>query len=154
MRLLLFLGLLSVLTGCQAGYHFSQTYPVPTDGWSYNDTAIFDIPMADTAGRYDLLMDIDHTTDYAHQNLYVQIATVFPDKEEVIQTLSIDLADKQGRWYGDCRGAACRLHVVLQENAYFDRLGTHQVRVHQHMRFEPVLGVKKLHLMVRKRDLQ
>lgn len=143
--------LFSLLTACDRSHFYKTSITLEGSNWSYNDTLSYNVNIRDTSIRYDIGLEIVHTTDFAYQNLYVQIVTMFPDGELLTQTLPIDFADYTGLWYGNCRGELCQLRVVLQENAIFDQIGNHSFKVMQYMRIDPVPGITEVAMLLDKR---
>lgn len=148
-RLLIYLSALTlVMTSCGDPHFFLEKGELPSDGWKFADTLSYDFKIEDTAARYNIQLDVEHSPEYNYQNLYLQIFTQFPDGKQLDQTLSIDLADNKGGWYGNCSGSTCNLQVVLQQNAIFDRMGDHTLKITQYMRHEPVEGVHAVSLVL------
>lgn len=149
LRLSLYLSVLILgLVSCGDQHFFSEKGEVPPDGWNFADTLIYDFVIDDTTARYDIQLDVEHGSEYNYQNLYLQIFTQFPDGKELDQSLSMDLADSKGAWYGNCSGSTCNLHVVLQQNAIFDQIGVHTLKITQYMRHEPVEGIHTVSLVL------
>lgn len=137
---------------CGEDPYYSKTLSINEDLWSYTDTLDYEIEVVDTISTYDLMLDIAHSTEFAYQNLYIRIWTLFPDGIILDQTLPIDFADKKGNWYGDCNASNCDLRVILQENAHFDQMGLHRFRIVQYMRTDPVKGISAIEMMIDQRD--
>ena len=114
------------------------------DGWQYSDSLSYSFEISDTSKRYNIGLEIEHSVDYAYQNLYIQIVTRFPDGEVKKQTLPIDMADHTGQWYGACNSTSCDLTVMLQERAIFNQVGEHVFEIHQFMRVEPLTGLQAI----------
>lgn len=129
---------------CGKGHFHSETLPIDLSGWHYADSLTFQFEISDTSKRYDIGLEIEHSTDFEFQNVYVQIETHFPDGEQKTQTLPIDLADHTGQWYGSCGSSLCDLTVMLQEKAIFNQRGKHVFEVHQYMRVDPLPGIKTI----------
>ena len=137
--LLLTSGLL--LTSCGPDVVYDQAQPTANDGWAYADSLIFEFVIADTTRRYDMELALDHATDFATQNLYVELATEFPDGRRTVQPVSLELANNYGDWFGDCGAERCDFSVVLQPAARFDEVGAHRLVVKQFSRAERLRGV-------------
>jgi len=114
---------------------------IPASGWAYQDTLHYEFEIADTSQIYNLFLDLEHSTDFATQNLYVKLYTGFPNGQRPAQRLSIDMADKTGAWLGNCSGEKCRLNIPIQSNAYFDQMGTYSFTVEQFMRVDSLSEV-------------
>jgi len=101
-----------------------------------------------------LNLEIDYSTTYRHQNLYVQIATLFPSKKRDVQTVSLELSNKIGAWLGDCSNESCTLLIPLQQQIYFQEIGGYEFVLKQFMRESPVSGINKFALKIEETDLQ
>jgi len=135
-----------LLQACGEKAYFSENAVLPDEGWTHDHQVSFTIPVSDTAGRYGLYLDIDHSTEYLFQNVYVNIFTTLPDGTETSQLLPIDFADKAGNWYGDCTSSRCDLRVTLQERTYFNQLGSYRITLEQATRNNPLRGINALEL--------
>ncbi len=144
--------LLLSISGCAEQRFYEQSYALANEEWSHEDVKDFSFEVQDTTARYDLMMSIDHNTSYEYQNLYLKLTTVYPDGESRTQELSVDFADTQGRWYGDCNAKTCKVEVTLQENAFFNQVGNHTIKVEQHMRISPVHYVQAVTLSLDMRE--
>ncbi len=152
--ILLLLSFLALLPGCKPDYILDQTQTVIDGVWDETDVKEFAFEIADTTCRYDVLLDIQHADTYGFQNLYVKIHTFYPQTESKAQPLSIELADKVGKWHGKCRGGICRTPVMLQENVKFTEIGKYRIALEPYMRMDPVQGINALKLMIQKHQDQ
>ena len=125
---------------------FQQSVDLDPEGWTYEEQVTYVIPVGDTTSRYQLYLDIDHSTEYLYQNIYLNIFTALPDGTETSQLLPIDFADKAGNWYGDCGSSRCDLRVTLQERTYFSQMGEYRITLEQATRSDPLQGINKLSL--------
>lgn len=152
MRYLPFLLLLlsGTLASCGSGYIYQKTWSIAETGWDYADSLVFEFEATDTAGRFDLLLDLAHADTFGNQNLYIRIHTYFPDGKSDTRSVSLELADKAGYWFGRCRSGNCSLQLVLQEAAVFQQAGTYRFVIEQYTRVNPLPGVKSLSLAVQK----
>ena len=142
--------LLLGIWGCAEQRFYEQSYELTNEEWYYEDVKDFTFVVQDTTARYDLMMSINHSTSYEYQNLYLKLTTVYPDRESRTQELSVDFADSQGRWYGDCNSKSCKVAVTLQRNAFFNQTGSHTIKVVQHMRISPIQHVQAVTLSLDK----
>ena len=152
LRFLPFLYGCCLLAACGPNIIYEKETPIPDAAWTYADSLTFDFAIVDTAGIYNLFLDVTHGPDYAYQNLYTRLVTEFPDGRTLDQTLSLELADKTGRWNGNCGGTTCTARIALQEGAYFDLAGEYTLTVHQYMRKASLPGVQAVGLAVEKTE--
>ncbi len=132
------------LSSCGENYILEEHFDVPNQTWTYQDSMMISVPVTDTKQRYNLYLDVTHTTEYSYQNLYVQINTKFPSGKRVEDKVSLELADDTGKWYGNCNSESCTLRIVLQANVYFKEAGEHQISIEQYMRKDALEGVQAL----------
>jgi len=140
--------LMGALASCGPNYVFEQSYPISKQEWTYRDSLNFNFSIQDTSKVYNLYLDLEHSTDYSFQNLYVQIYTKFPSGKRLKEMVSLELADKAGGWYGDCGSKWCRLSIPIQEGAYFNAKGNYAITMAQYMRKNPLEGIKSIALKI------
>ena len=128
-------------TACQESFFYEETIQLSEENWNYQDSLQFTVNIQDTTQRYDLYLDIVHTTDYPFQNLYTKVTTKYPSKKRIGRQVNIDFADPTGKWYGNCSSQSCNLRVVLQQNAFFNELGAHTITFEQFTRTEKLKGI-------------
>ncbi len=129
---------------CGDNYLFEKNYTIEKGEWMYENTLDYAFEITDTTKIYNLLLEVEHSTDYAYQNCYFKIYTQFPSGEKTDQLLSIDLADGIGRWQGDCGSSTCTVLLDIQKQVFFNALGTHTITLEQYMRKNPLKGIEQL----------
>ena len=130
-----------LITSCSdKNYISNQSESIMDGAWKYEDTKDYTFDIADTSKVYNVYLALNHAEDYAYQNLYLKIHTLFPSGKKLEQQVSFELADKYGKWYGDC-GSNCELLVGLQKGAYFNETGKHTITLEQFMRKDPILSL-------------
>ena len=146
----LYLALAFLLSACGPNYVYNHQTSFDNDTWTYQAIQQHQVEIKDISHLYNLIIGVKHSPEYAYQNLYVKITTVFPNQEKREQVVSLNLADGSGAWYGKCSGKTCRLEIPIQQNAIFEQAGTYQFSIEQYMRTEKVEGVKGLSFKVEK----
>ena len=135
---------LLLMTGCGPKVVFEKT--VKLNGvWTYANSQSFEFEVKDTTPAYDLFLDVSHISDFPYQNIYTQVKTVFPDRKEVEHVISLNLADENNQWVGDCSSSSCLAHLVLSENIYFNTPGRYKIILQQFGRKDSLQGVESLH---------
>lgn len=142
----------ALILGCGSDYMYEKSYPIDSSNWTYADRLDFTFDIEDSLSIYNLWLEVEHSVDYDYQNLYTRIHTRFPSGQELTEALSLELADKIGRWYGDCNSRNCSLKIPIQQGAFFDQLGTYQITVEQFMRKDPINGIRTISFMVEQTD--
>lgn len=146
--LLPFLMLLLLFSSCGEKPYFSNSVEFEAGIWSYGNLFENDFIVMDTSSTYDLVLDVIHDRNYPFQNLYMNISTYFPADTNATDLLSIDMADKFGQWYGNCRGEKCNLRVFLQQNVSFRDPGDYRVVFEQYTRRENLSGIYELNFRI------
>lgn len=136
---ILFLGLI----GCDTSV-FSDRKEITNDVWTYSDAKIFEFEAPDTQSLYDLYLSVDHSQNFEYQNLYMQLQTIYPNKDTLTQPFSIDLSDKFGNWISECSSSSCRRTALLQPQTRFEYLGTYQLVINQFSRKDSLSGLQAL----------
>ena len=128
--------------GPEVVYNKQQDFP--NGGWAYADSVTFVYPVTDTTAQYDLVLTVDHTTDFAYQNFYVQLDTYLPDGQHLSQPLSLQLADNFGEWYGECSKESCVIEIALQQGTRFTEIGEHRLVVTQFSREDELQDITEV----------
>ncbi len=137
--------LLSIsLAACGSNFVYEETHRLAAEGWPYGEELAFGFDISDTAQLYNLHLVLEHSTRFDYQNMYVKIQTRFPNGEVLEEQVSLELADKFGRWSGKCRGEQCKLPIVIQQKAYFNQVGEHKIAIAQWTRTNPLLAIQSL----------
>lgn len=142
---LLVFGVAMLLIGCNSNTIYHEKQEISDFIWDKNERITFQFDIADTSQRYNILANIRHTNFYVFSNLWVMVYTTYPDGTELEpERLPLDLADVDGRWYGDCAGDICDLEVYIQQNVRFEQVGTYTIAFEQIMRSKDVPSLESL----------
>lgn len=148
----IFIGIL--LVGCGPNYIFEEEKALASGAWTYADTLTFDFNIVDTTKVYNLYLEVDHSTGYRFQNLYVKIKTKFPKGNQIEQTVSLELANKFGLWLGDCGSENCEIIIPIQEQVYFQESGEYRIILEQFMRENPLKKLNSFGVKIEETDLK
>ncbi len=133
---------------CEKTYLLDKKYEIANQQWSYKDSLNFDFEIKDTMKIYNLYLEIEHGESYPFQNLYVMTHTKFPSGARPSQSLSIDLAEKSGKWQGKQSGNNWAQRVDLQQGAFFSESGKYCLTLAQFMRKDSLPEVKSVRFIV------
>ncbi len=147
MRYIIFFSLLS-LWACNDSNLYEDTKTIPAH-WKYADKIAFDYEVKDTTKAYDLLLKISHADNFAYENLYVMITTIFPGGDTTRNPLSLQIAGPDGQWQGSCSGQTCELSIPVSSGAYFKKPGKYSLIFEQYSREEALSGMETLGLTIR-----
>ncbi len=130
------------LTACgpDAVFAGSRTFDAEV-GWKADDVARFDWQVEDTLKRYDFFIDLRHNQDYPFTNMYLFVDYTFPNGLTRKDTISCDLADQRGRWYGSGFGNLIGHRIGFRQNTGFPLQGDYTVKIAHGMRLDPLRGM-------------
>jgi gliding motility-associated lipoprotein GldH len=137
---------------CEPGYFFEEEKNIPNGQWTYRDTLDFKFAVADTTALYNLYLDFSHADSFPSQNLYVRLHTRFPDGRRLSKPISFDFFDAEGNPTGKCSGHACRAHIAIQQNAFFNQAGEYLLTLEQFTRRDSLEGLRSVGLAIEKTE--
>lgn len=157
-RIVCLLLLSLLLIGCGPNFVYEHDYEIGDAGWAHDQPLRFAFEVSDTQQLYNLHLLLGHTPDFGYQNMYVQIRTIFPDGQEQEEAVSLEIADKFGRWLGRCRSNSCDLPIIIQQKAYFNQIGEHRIEIGQWTRETSLKAIQslgfKLEALAEKREYE
>jgi gliding motility-associated lipoprotein GldH len=145
--LILFSILFFTLLSCGPKVIFDQKVSV-SDPWLYEKNIKFDFEVTDETKKYDLILILSHSDVFSYENLYINATTVFPDGTKTTNPVSLQLADENGKWLGDCSGDNCKIPVEMSSRAYFKNKGKYSIILQQFSRKDSLDGISAIELKV------
>ena len=143
---LLFLALF--LFSCGPDYILDEEKEITNQAWTYGDSLSFNVDISNPTEIYNLYLDVEHSTEYGYQNMYIRLHSIFPDGKRVTEKVSVELMAKGGRWKGDCNSEECEYRMSIHEGATFKQAGNYRFVIEQFMRKNPLEGVQNLGLKI------
>jgi gliding motility-associated lipoprotein GldH len=139
-----------VLSSCKNDVIAKADFELPDNQWLAGDikTMTFDAP--DTTQGYQLELKVNHSDDYLFQNLYVRTTTSFPSGKDVVSITSLELANADGTWAGDCSGKKCSITLPLQTGFEFPEVGTYKWQIEPYMRSDTTTGIRSIEVLFKK----
>lgn len=120
------------------------------DQWLAGDIKTMTFEAPDTTEGYLLELKVTHANDYLFQNFYVRTTTSFPSGKEVVSVTSLELANADGTWTGDCSGKKCSISLPLQTGFSFPEVGTYKWQIEPWMRSDTTRGIKSIEVIFKK----
>lgn len=144
-----------LFAACERVPLYEQSHDLNSEqGWGYDNSYSFNFAIEDTSKSYELLLDLGHSREYKHENLYLQLTTAFPGGDTTRSPLSLELANKAGQWYGKCSGKYCHVSIPLQEKIHFQEPGNYALIFDQFMREPQVEGIGSIRLRLYEEEPQ
>ncbi len=134
--------------GCNGHVIFQERTEIQDNNWSYNYPLEFNVEIIDENIVYDILLDIEHSREFGYANLYTGLTFISPGPDTTYQKVSIDLADKLGRWLGTCKGNECSSQLIIAATHRFKKEGINKIIVEQYSREENLPGIKSIELTI------
>jgi len=137
--------LVFTVIGCESAY-YSKSYAFSDSTWQYDEPKSFDFEISDTLHAYDMVLTINHRDIFPYQNLYLKTQTTFPSDTTIEQSLSLEIANAAGFWFGECSGSKCELSIPIQSNVHFKEIGKYRLQVEQYTRTDTLQGIDRIKL--------
>ncbi len=137
------------LSSCDRGAIFDSFKHVKDVEWKWDDPVSFTVPVTDTSGLYNILIQLRHTTDYPLSNLYMFVDLEGPSGQMHRDTINFTLAENSGKWIGRGVGNIRELDYLYRANTRFPEKGDYHFSLEQAMRL-PVVPVSEVGLRVEK----
>lgn len=143
--------LISLLTAaCTNSDVYFQYKSVTSKGWSKDSVYIFDIPIKDTAGTYNVYVNVRNRGEYPYQNLWLFLNKTTPDKIQTKDSIECYLADQRGKWLGSGIGSIMEMPILYQQNVRFKNKGTYHYKIVHGMRDSVLYGINDIGMRVEK----
>lgn len=142
----------TLFTACGPNFVYEVEEELPAAGWTYQDSLQATFTITDTNQIYNLHLQLNHSPDFAFQNVYVKMHTLFPNGQRLEEQVSLELAHRVGRWHGDCSSESCLLSIPIQEGAYFNQVGDYAIVVEQFSRNNPLEGINSIGFALEETD--
>ncbi|MEL7586703.1 MAG: gliding motility lipoprotein GldH [Prolixibacteraceae bacterium] len=151
MRLLLILtGICLVFMSCDSSRIFEEYRPVEHKGWHKDSVMVFSVEMTDIADSYSMYLNIRHRGDYPNSNIWLSVATLFPDGRLVTDTVELLLADPAGRWKGSGIGDLFDNQTLYMRGLKFPVAGRYRFSIKQAMRPMRLKGIHDVGMRLEK----
>lgn len=141
------LQLLAVCALCacdkQAVYH--NFHSLPSEGWSKQDTVVFDVAVPDSQTNYRLDIEIRNTNRYPYQDIGLGLCYCGPGISQTT-TDSLQhyiLADRQGHWKGEGWGGLYQTRFPAG-TIRIDSAGTYRLKLIHTLPNETLPGINDI----------
>lgn len=141
------MGLACLLAGiysCKSDLAFSGAESLPSKGWFFKDTLSFSPALEKQGATYDIRLWVRHTKQYNYSNIWVRVISEAGLTADSTGLVEIPLADKTGRWLGQCSQSYCTAEVTLAKGINLGDPGAFRIDVVQYMREETLQGIREV----------
>jgi len=151
MHKLFYIGIFLLLfSGCDSDRIYEKYQDIDAFTWAYTDTLSYTVNIEDTSSKYNLYVNIRHADFYPYARMFIFIHTIFPSGKRDKQRVLLPMAEKDGRWKGECISEICDIQIMIQGNAKFPEPGNYTFVFEQNMRQDLLPGVIEMGLKVEK----
>jgi len=148
-NLIIINSLLLILYSCDPDMVYDNYQKTENGKWTWNDKKVFNFPVTDSLNRYNILINIRHTTEYPKSNLFVFVTIKAPNGYLMSDTVEIQIADKRGKWLGNGFGDIKLISRMYKKGITFRYTGEYAFLIEQGMRL-PEIPVTDVGLRIEK----
>lgn len=136
--------------GCIENNTYNSYKALPDYVWDKGHVIPFKVNIEDTAATYDVSVNLRHTDFYPYRNIWLMIYTTLPSGERLQKRVELQMADKEGNWFGNCMNDICDQQIQIQKNAMFSTPGIYTFELEQIMRRKKLPEIMEVGLEIRK----
>jgi len=129
MRTLALIGTIVMFISCDSSVFFEEYKSFENQNWNTDSAAFFNYTITDTTSFNTVKIKLRHTVEYEFQNLFLFIET------DVIDTVELILANKEGMWLGSGVGDVREFEFEYQNAKLFSKKGNYSFKIEQAMRY-------------------
>jgi gliding motility-associated lipoprotein GldH len=136
-----------LLTACSKEEIFSEFRSFPNAEWDKQEAIRFDVPVHDVSTSYNVLLELRNNNNYPFRNIWLFIDYKTPSGSMRSDTLTTDLADIYGKWYGTGMSLySCSFPYQL--HVQYPDTGIYVYTIRQGMRESVLKGISDIGLRV------
>ena len=128
-RTLAFIGTIVMFISCDSSIVFEEYKSFENQKLNTDSVAFFNYANSDTTSKNTIKINLRHTVEYEFQNLFLFIET------DVMDTVELMLANKEGMWLGRGIGDVREFEFEYQNAKLFSKKGSYTFKIEQAMRY-------------------
>lgn len=140
----------ALVSSCGRNIVFTDSLPVPGRVWTLENSASFSFNVEDTVNSNNIFLILRTGSAYPYRNIWLFVTTTAPGGSSITDTLSYDLADEKGNWYGKGFGDIHELKLPYRLDVFFPRPGDYRINISHGMRTAGLEGVYDVGLRLEK----
>lgn len=149
--LLLILMFFSV--GCDRNKVFEENKDLPKYIWNTDNQLSFNADIKDVSEEYDLFVNVRHSGLYKYSNIWLKVMMKDPESKLLMdERFEIVMAEKSGKWMGDCTGDICDRQATLRSKYKFNEPGIYTISLEHIMRQETLPAIMSVGFRIEKHD--
>ncbi len=132
------------LSACDSNRVFDEYQSVP-NSWHKDSLIEFNITPPDSINKYNLFVNLRHTSDYKYSNLFLIVEMSFPNGKTIKDTLEYTMATPSGEFLGTGFTDVKENKLWYKEGVVFSEGGDYKVNIQHAMRANGnVKGIENL----------
>ena len=141
-RNLALIGTIVMFISCDNTLVYEEYKSFKNQRWNADSAAFFNYTKTDTTKEYTVKIKLRHTVDYEFQNLFLFIET------DVMDTVELMLANKEGMWLGSGIGDVREFEFEYQSADLFCKKGNYSFKIEQAMRYGVAEKIQELNNII------
>ena len=132
------------LVSCDSNSVFDE-YKSVSNKWNKDSIITFKVNPPDTINAYNVFVNLRNTNDYKYSNLFLIVATKFPNGKVIMDTLEYRMAKPNGEFLGTGFSDLKENKLWYKESVIFQEAGEYQFDIQHAMRENgKVQGIENL----------
>jgi len=153
LKLLLFITVLFGIISCSHNEFFFKYRSFSNAEWNREDPAVFHVNVEDITQPYNVSIELRNNNTYPFSNIWLFVDYRMPDGASRLDTVSVELADVYGKWYG--RGMSLyNLSIPYETHVLYPDTGTYIYSIRQGMRENQLKGISDIGLKISKKSVE
>ncbi|MDB5195722.1 MAG: hypothetical protein JWP88_92 [Flaviaesturariibacter sp.] len=144
-----------LLVSCQTTDLFEKTATVPAQQWKTSYKPSFTFEIKDTTAAYQLYITFRHNDKYSFNNLWVNLYTLSPDKQQAKAQYELPLANNEKGWLATGMDDIYEHRIALtplNQDFRFGKAGLYTFTLEHIMREDPLMNVLNVGLRIEKKS--
>lgn len=139
-NIFLMLFLLGGLISCTDNSLYQKSYELEGEEWHVDNKLSFEFDVEDNSKNNIISLTMRLNEDYPYANMYLFLTTIGANQKQRTDTLSLLLAESDGKWKGEDKGSIIEFVIPIFNNKFPDK-GTYNLILQHGMRDEYLPGV-------------
>ncbi|MCB0395263.1 MAG: gliding motility lipoprotein GldH [Flavobacteriales bacterium] len=145
-----FMCCITLLTSCDPNRVYEENKAIEGDAWKVSEPLNFEAEITDTTQAYNVYLNVRNASHYGYRNLYMLVATTFPNEQVIQDTVQVLLANEAGEWLGSGMGDIWDSQVMWKHAVRFPMAGKYRFRLEQAMRVDPLPFIMEVGIRIEK----
>jgi gliding motility-associated lipoprotein GldH len=134
---------------------YEKTVAIPQQSWKSSYKPVFNFTISDTTVPYQVYIVLRHTDKYNYNNIWINLYTLSPDKQQSKAQYELPLANNNKGWLATAMDDVYEHRVALtplNQGIYFRKAGTYIFTLEHIMREDPLKNILNIGLRVEKKE--